>query len=1027
MLSKSAKLALGAHTAGIYADMSIDGPEIGTLVAIIDRAKNLPNRKTMGKQNPYCACRLAKEAKKTDTDMRGGQTPKWDQELRFTVHQSPDYYQLKVSVFNDDKKTDLIGETWVDLKGVIIPGGGQSDSWHNLNCKGKYAGEIRIELTYYDTRPKDEAVVERRKEAKKVEARSQTNSSISGPRQSKPPKRRPLPADPTGSTPARPSSVDVGATSKKEHAASTPSRPSASETQPTSPLKTSRRSEAPDDSHQYRAPSELYPPAQSSAPVRQDHHNSDRSYSHGPGQQGYQTAPDNQYPSRQDHATHRQVYYAESNIEQSAPALHPYQSELQNSHPPRQDHPPSHQVYYTDPNLEKSTAAHQSCQGELQVSDPPPRVSASVRQSQNYPNDLRSGIPSTTDIYHHRDSYNQPAPSSVPQEDLYPTSEYGYDHQQPPTDPYPEQPGHSYAVDQYQAYSQNSYETPSRHNNRQMATPEHRQNSYPPPSKGSPHGPLEVQSYGAPDHPQQLALNSGERRGQHHYYNPASKTDFFKDSPLRQSVSQANYHHHHQYLQPDGDDDDDDDDGPPPPPPVHRDGLGHSSMSEHFMSDSQPMPEPLNITPRSSPQPIEKQSEYIAYRPKYSDSGCNSEAEQGYSTSPAPSYRTAVQERGYLQERPMTSGGESVPSSLVAGYDPGLAKEPDRMHYDNRHVRRQSNIPTQSSTITQAMRSSPVDMPERRSPRTVVDPRQIPARKSVSPHPAPPPTDPDSLSGIPFSPDSYDVINPNASLASGVEQPAPPYENVEQAMEAARQYEVDKLRALGPIIGNDGRTIDPSDHLPADTWAPEPVRKQKKPEVVVRFKHAPASSITSGHSSSADRERQPRPRSVVAPGHSYQHCPPVYGTESHPPSRGRLQKAPMRPQSYIQPSPSARDPSPRPNHGLRERDALVAYNHYSSNPSAPSHYNGCAPPPYSDSSPSSASRYSSSVVSHRYHSSGPPIPAKVPIQPGSQTYMDTPSGHGHFDALSEEMKRIDIGVGKGGRKGRTSFIGGYGR
>ena len=77
MSSKVLKVAVGAHTAGICADMSVDGPRIGTLVAIIDRAKNLPNRKSMGKQNPYCAARLGKEAKKTDTDMRGGQTPKW--------------------------------------------------------------------------------------------------------------------------------------------------------------------------------------------------------------------------------------------------------------------------------------------------------------------------------------------------------------------------------------------------------------------------------------------------------------------------------------------------------------------------------------------------------------------------------------------------------------------------------------------------------------------------------------------------------------------------------------------------------------------------------------------------------------------------------------------------------------------------------------------------------------------------------------------------------------------------------------
>ncbi|KAL1310520.1 hypothetical protein AAFC00_000805 [Neodothiora populina] len=172
-----AALGGGMHTAGIFSDMTVDGPEIGTLVVIVDRAKNLPNRKTMGKQNPYCAARLGKEAKKTETDKRGGQTPKWDQELRFTVHESPDYNNLKVSVFNDDKKTDLIGEMWVNLEQVVIPGGGKKDDWHQLSYKGKYAGEVMLELTYYDSRPDERGDKPREKaHEKKI-------------------KRRPLPAE----------------------------------------------------------------------------------------------------------------------------------------------------------------------------------------------------------------------------------------------------------------------------------------------------------------------------------------------------------------------------------------------------------------------------------------------------------------------------------------------------------------------------------------------------------------------------------------------------------------------------------------------------------------------------------------------------------------------------------------------------------------------------------------------------------------------------------------------------------------
>jgi hypothetical protein len=67
---------------------------------------------------------------------------------------------MKVSVFNGGRAAVLIGETWVDLQEVIVPGGGQSNTWHTLNSRGKYAGEILIEITFYDTRPKQEKASE---------------------------------------------------------------------------------------------------------------------------------------------------------------------------------------------------------------------------------------------------------------------------------------------------------------------------------------------------------------------------------------------------------------------------------------------------------------------------------------------------------------------------------------------------------------------------------------------------------------------------------------------------------------------------------------------------------------------------------------------------------------------------------------------------------------------------------------------------------------------------------------------------
>lgn len=84
-------------------------------------------------------------------------TPRRDKELRFPVRDSPDYKMLKITVFNDDKKTDLIGETMLSVDKILVPGGGTDDGWRTLKCKDKYAGDILVELTFWDLRPKSEA------------------------------------------------------------------------------------------------------------------------------------------------------------------------------------------------------------------------------------------------------------------------------------------------------------------------------------------------------------------------------------------------------------------------------------------------------------------------------------------------------------------------------------------------------------------------------------------------------------------------------------------------------------------------------------------------------------------------------------------------------------------------------------------------------------------------------------------------------------------------------------------------------
>lgn len=82
--------------------------------------------------------------------------------------------------------------------------------WHQLHFKGKYAGDVRMELTYYDTRPKDGMVLEKKRQRDKAEQgrANSTKDDGTGPRRLGPRevKRRPLPTDPlTSTTVERPS------------------------------------------------------------------------------------------------------------------------------------------------------------------------------------------------------------------------------------------------------------------------------------------------------------------------------------------------------------------------------------------------------------------------------------------------------------------------------------------------------------------------------------------------------------------------------------------------------------------------------------------------------------------------------------------------------------------------------------------------------------------------------------------------------------------------------------------------------
>ena len=153
--------------------MKTVGREIGTLVVVVLKAvcgfhrstpyvllsvtdpnsqKNLPNKRNIGKQDPYCLVTLNGGGQRTKADKRGGQHPEWDQELRFTLFEDiEDGYGppvhgdgsppplppknptgppsiaggkfMKVACFADDARDPTqIGETNVDLTEVLTRG-----------------------------------------------------------------------------------------------------------------------------------------------------------------------------------------------------------------------------------------------------------------------------------------------------------------------------------------------------------------------------------------------------------------------------------------------------------------------------------------------------------------------------------------------------------------------------------------------------------------------------------------------------------------------------------------------------------------------------------------------------------------------------------------------------------------------------------------------------------------------------------------------------------------------------------------
>ena len=822
-----------------------------------------------------------------------------DQELRFTVHDSPDYYQLKVSVFNDDRKTELIGETWVSLEPIIVPGGGKQDQWHHLNCKGRFAGEIRIELTYYDTRPK-EPISEERRQSSTVngleDEHREISSGIGGPRQPKPIKRRPLPSDPT--------ILDASRSSPQ------PSTPSAS-TQHINDLQ--QESSAPSPNVRL---GNISPIDRRYYSLEQDTYRSSPPIMSGPGASDHTSRNHHQYGISFDERGYggmdgQSIGYSTHVQDRQEPQQNPlpcdasiYDGPGQNRLP--QDHsiagcstPPNYDGRYERPYTQSSQDAYSLPAGNL----------SSLPQHMSMPEiGMRSEQPLYGQQHQHR--------ASLPQQG-------GYDHNNI---------GHSSFDDPFGSYSQSNQDTeneapppPPVHRSGGLQSPKRNEKphaeSYPPIS-----GPAPLNIRHARNSISASPLSQIHNSPSHPEYEHSSSPTALRNLP-QSYTSRSSQHSQNQ--------------------------LERQQSPEHFPvspSREHSQPTPPSLVPGYDPRIAEDESERLI-RESHSRYRQNSE--------PVPQYLAFATQRSPNAAQPAPRNDVPLQLRMLGN---GQEKRPHRS-------------------------SAPV------IPRREVSPEiRTPIRKSVSPQPGPAPGE-RRQSAIPFGPDSYDAFNPSLSDAASINSAGPKYNTPEQSREA--QYEREKEAKIeeGPIIGSDGREIDPSDHLPADTWAPEPESKapKKKPEITVRFRRAPAGAQPMPASSRKSNEPITRPSPMVTP--AYAHSSDAISPTSA--GRSRLQKKtrvaiaqPMSSPAIPTVNTNVRGAMPRAasEHPLREHETYS----YGSNPA------------YAKVSPGGLP---------------PPIPGKVPLSAGmGQEDWET-------SALSEEMRRIDIGVGPGQGRARRNRYG----
>lgn len=481
-----------------------------------------------------------------------------------------------------------------------------------------------------------------------------------------------------------------------------------------------------------------------------------------------------------------------------------------------------------------------------------------------------------------------------------------------------------------------------------------------------------------------------------------------------------------------------------PAPPSHRERAPHSDpalYTRNTVWDRRPAPSQASqVQLRHESQAQLRQENQAPLRQEvYQDYDAPPEQYQPYAEQPlaAPRRRSA-------NVYPEVPSGDAYTPYQRRPSNP-YQQDDDQYQY-TAPLRRQSYEPPRQNNFVEQQEPQPQFYssgtgPQIVKPRAISPnaPRQSQAirRKSVNR---------DGADGVvPFSPDSFNAYNPYASAPptaptstpqAGVRSADPRFSPSDPATSGppSTLHERQSAAALPvpepgtPIRDAHGKLIDPSDHLPASTHAPEPEKRgadrhRATITATVKTRFGP---------------RDARPAHIATTRTAGYASSPLAAVSSSPPAVQQVHSSPV-PQGQMQPSPSQMQPSP-----LQQREAMAAAARQRLQK------RGGAPPGHAHSqsvplAPSAPGLLNQGLAhpgsGYRVHQGGystvpPPVPGKIPLDAVSGADGADMGGYETSPPV-DAMGRLDVGqrsplqrvedrygyAGVGGGRGRRSRFG----